>query len=142
MPGSSLPAIADGLRTTGLKGKLEDLEARQSDIELALSAPAPSPVRLHPNLSEMYRHKVAALAETLSDPEIRMPALETIRGLIAAVTVHVTPEGIKLELEGALSAMVGLAQGRTAKSPLGSGLNGSSVEVVAGTGFEPVTFRL
>ena len=140
--GSSSPAIAEGLRTAGLKGKLETLEARLAEIDAALAAPAPSPVRLHPNLSEMYRRKVAALAETLSDPEIRMPALETIRGLIAAVTVHVTPEGIKLDLEGALSAMVGLAEGRTAKSPLESGLNGSSVLVVAGTGFEPVTFRL
>lgn len=51
------------------------------------------------------------------------PALETIRGLIETVTVHVDPEGIKLELEGALSAMVGLAQDWTAKSPLESGLN-------------------
>ena len=135
-------AIADGLRTPGLKGKLEELEVRLAEIDQDLTAPAPSPVRLHPNLSEMYRRKVAALAETLADPEIRTPALETIRGLIEAVTVHVTPEGSKLELEGALAAMVGLAQGQTAKSPLGSGLDASSVEVVAGTGFEPVTFRL
>lgn len=39
-------------------------------------------------------------------------------------------------------AMVGLAQGGTAKSPLVSGLDASSVLVVAGAGFEPATFRL
>lgn len=104
-----------------------------AEIDQDLTAPAPSPVRLHPNLSEMYRRKVAALAETLADPEIRTPALETIRSLITAVTVHAKPEGVKLELEGALAAMVGLAQGQTAKSPLGSGLDASSVHVVAGT---------
>ena len=64
------------------------------------------------------------------------------RVLIEAVTVHITAESIMLELEGALAAMVVLAQGGTAKSPLGSGLDASSVLVVAGAGFEPATFRL
>ena len=68
--------------------------------------------------------------------------METIRGLITSVTVHATAEGIKLELEGALSALAGLAQGGTAKSPLGSGLYAGSVLLVAGAGFEPAAFRL
>ena len=116
-------AIADGLRTAGLRTRLEALEIRLAEIDEALSAPAPSPVRLHPNLSELYRRKAMELAATLANPEIRTPALETIRGLIEVGTVHVTPEGIKLQLEGALAAMVGLAQGGTAKSPLLSGLD-------------------
>ncbi len=86
-------AIADGLRTTGLKTRLEALETRLAEIDEALSAPAPSPVRLHPNLSEDFRLKVTELADTLSDPEIRTRALEIIHGLIEAVTVHVTPAG-------------------------------------------------
>lgn len=125
-------AIAEGLRTPGLKSKLEDLEARLAELDKALSAPAPSAVRLHPNLSEVYRRKVTELAVTLSDPDIRTKALETIRGLIASVTVRATADGITLELEGALSAMVGFAQGGTTKSPLESGLGVGSVEVVAG----------
>ena len=135
-------AIAEGLRTPGLKSKLEDLEARLAELDKALSAPAPSAVRLHPNLSEVYRRKVAELAITLSDPDIRTKALETIRGLIASVTVRATADGITLELEGALSAMVGLAQGGATKGPLESGLDAGSVEVVAGAGFEPAAFRL
>lgn len=47
-------AIADGLRTAGLKAKLEDMEARLAEIDAKLAAPAPSPVRLHPQLSEIY----------------------------------------------------------------------------------------
>ncbi len=135
-------AVADGLRIAGLKTSLEALETRLAEIDEALSAPAPSPVRLHPNLSELYRRKATELAATLANPEIRTPALEAIRGLIEVVTVHVTPEGIKLQLEGALAAMVGLAQGQTPKSPLGSGLDACSIEVVAGAGFEPAAFRL
>jgi site-specific DNA recombinase len=137
-------AIADGLRTPGLKDRLEMLEAKQAALDAALAAPAPSPVRLHPNLSEIYRKKVAELAVTLADPGIRAAALEIVRGLITRVTVNNGPEGITLDLEGALAAMIGLAQ--NAKSPLESGLDvravAGSVKVVAGTGFEPVTFRL
>ena len=137
-------AIADGLRTPGLKDRLEKLEARQSELDLELAAPAPTPVRLHPNLSEIYKKKVSELAVTLADPDIRSAALEIIRSLINRVTVCDGPEGLTLDLEGALTAMIGLAQ--NAKSPLESGLDvravAGSVKVVAGTGFEPVTFRL
>ena len=130
-------AIADGLRTPGLKDKLDELEARLAELDARLSAPVPSPVRLHPNLAEIYRRKVGALAETLADPEIRTAALETIRGLITAVTIHEDGEGVRVELEGAITAMIELAQPKAERT-----LDRCSVEVVAGVGFEPTTFRL
>ena len=52
----------------GLRARLEALETRLAEINEAFSAAAPSPVRLHPNLSELYRRKVTDLADTLSDP--------------------------------------------------------------------------
>jgi site-specific DNA recombinase len=82
----------------------------------------------------MYKRKVAELAVTLEDPEIRIAALEAIRGLITRVTVHDLSDGLTLELEGALTAMIGLAQ--NGKSPLGSGLDVGcmerSINLVAG----------
>lgn len=120
-------AIADGLRTAGLKAKLEDLEARHVEIESKLAAPAPSPVRLHPQLSEIYRRKVEELSETLADPEIRPMALDTIRGLIEAVTVHKTDSGVQIDLDGAITALVGLAQPEAEAF-----IAGGSVKVVAG----------
>lgn len=125
-------AIAEGLRTPGLREKLEALEARKAELEALIAAPAPSPVRLHPNLAELYRRNVIELSQTLQDPALRVPALERIRGLITGVRVRHEADFVLLELDGALSAMVGLAQGGTAKSPLGSGLDASSVQVVAG----------
>lgn len=104
-------AIAEGLRTTGLKTKLEDLESRLTQIDTALSAPAPTLVRLHPNLSELYRRKVAELTGTLADPEIRTPALETICGLIEAVTVH-----------GALASLLRLGPGSRCRQSQGGPL--------------------
>jgi site-specific DNA recombinase len=131
-------AIAEGLRTTGLKEKLEDLEGRVAALTQALAAPAPSPVRLHPNLSELYRRKVTELAETLADPLIRTPALEVVRGLIERVTVRLDADGaVTLDLEGALTAMLSLAQPGAVRD-----LDACSVKVVAGVGFEPTTFRL
>ena len=130
-------AIADGLRTAGLKSKLEDMEAQLAEVDAKLAAPAPSPVRLHPQLSEMYRRKVEELSQTLADPEIRPAALETIRSLITAVTIHETDQGTRVTLDGAITALVGLAQPE-AEAFMSSG----SVKVVAGVGFEPTTFRL
>ncbi|MGC9371239.1 MAG: recombinase family protein [Paracoccaceae bacterium] len=72
-------AIADGLRTDGLRERLTALEAEKAEREEKLAAPPPSPVRLHPKLSELYQKKIQALAESLSDPEIRTPALEADR---------------------------------------------------------------
>lgn len=123
-------AIADGLRTSGLKERLEGMEARRSEIQRILASPAPSPVRLHPNLADAYRRKVSALSETLANPSIRPKAVDTIRGLITSVTVRVDGDETVLELDGAITAILELAQ------------PGSSAVVVAGVGFEPTTFRL
>ncbi|MCB4458005.1 recombinase family protein [Leisingera sp. McT4-56] len=129
-------AIAEGLRTSGLQVRLEELEARISEIDTELTAPAPAQVRFNPILSELYRKKVAELAATLADPEIRTEALETVRGLIERVVVSHENGQVTVALEGALAAMIGLAQ--DAKSPSGEGLYGNtlecSVKVVAGAG--------
>ncbi|MEY8838343.1 recombinase family protein [Cribrihabitans sp. XS_ASV171] len=130
-------AIAEGLRTAGLKAKLGELEGKIADLDAKLSEPAPSPVRLNPNLSELYRKKVSELAETLADPEIRTQALEIVRGLIERVSVRHDEEGVTIELDGALTAMIGLAQNEQSRPEAAS-----SLKVVAGVGFEPTTFRL
>jgi hypothetical protein len=75
-------AIADGLRTAGLKERLEELEAKLARLDAALAAPAPQDIRLHPNLSELYRRKVGDLSIALGDTQTRPQALEAIRGLI------------------------------------------------------------
>ncbi len=62
--------------------KLEALEAEKAELETRLVAPTPSPVRLHPNLAELYREKVATLGEALKDPGICIEAIELLRSLI------------------------------------------------------------
>ncbi len=131
-------AIAEGLRTPGLIGKLEELEAHKAQLAARIAEPDPTPVRLHPKLSELYREKVGSLATSLQDPDIRPRALETIRGLITRVTLNPDQTGgINMELEGAITAMIEAAQAGAL-----SDVDHGSVKVVAGVGFEPTTFRL
>ncbi|WP_170770830.1 hypothetical protein [Ruegeria lacuscaerulensis] len=73
-------------------------------------------MRLHPNLSELYRSNVASRAHALSDPSILTGALEIIRVLIERVTVLHERDGVQIELQGAVAAMIGLAQNEL-KSP-------------------------
>ncbi|SEL92852.1 Site-specific DNA recombinase [Roseivivax marinus] len=122
-------AIADGLRTPGLLQQLHDLEARKSDLKIVLEAPAPSPVRLHPKLPELYRAKVAELAESLRDSEIKTQALDILRGLIERIVVRSSGKGesMTIELEGALTAMLDAAQPGAL-----SDADASSIKVVAG----------
>ena len=60
---------------------------------------------------------VAELAVTLANPDIRTAALKVVRVLITRVTFQRGVEGLTLELEGALTAMIGLAQNE--KNPHG-----------------------
>ena len=137
-------AIAEGLRSPGLREKLEKLEAERDALRRALSAPPPSPVRLHPNLAELYRRRVEELASALEDEDLRTSAVLLIRRLIERVVVTELEHGFQAELNGAIVNMVSLALGEasgTEKAVLDE-RTACSVKVVAGRGFEPLTFRL
>lgn len=126
--GGLYDAIADGLRSPGLKEKLLDLEARVAAIGAELERPAPAPVRLNPNLSELYRRKVTELAITLADPTIAGPAREIMRGLIERVSVTWEEGQAVVALDGALTALTGLAQ--AGKGTAVAGLGGIQLSSV------------
>jgi site-specific DNA recombinase len=151
-------ALAEGAPVSSVRGRMEALEARRTvlEAEIAAAGSGPELPRLHGNLAEVYRAKVSRLREALGaegGPEI----VEAIRELIERVEVHLPAEGAReprLELVGHLAAMLRAAGAgalvgvgpRNAKSPP-AGADGldvflSSELVDAGTGFEPVTFRL
>ena len=129
-------AIADGLRTAGLKAELEALEARQSELRRTIeAAPSPAP-RLHPNLAELYRATVAELHKSLNNPAARVEAAKILRTLIERITIRDDPHGHLIELTGDIVKMLMLPGGTVPDAFT------SSVKVVAGIGFEPMTFRL
>ncbi len=98
-------------------------------------------VALMPNLAERYRRSVADLSEALAgDMAEVQTAREALRGLVAAVIASPAQQGrgVALEVRGQFAAMVAIANDNSA--PRGAG--GCMITMVAGTGFEPVTFRL
>lgn len=122
-------AIAEGLQTPGLLARLEDLEREKAEMQQKVERTEQEPVRLHPNLSELYRRKVADLAGVLEDEAFREPALEKLRGLIEEVSVFREGSVTRLEVRGALTAMLDLAS-----AGLGLDRHVSTVKVVAGAG--------
>ncbi len=137
-------AIADGLRTPGLKSKLEELEARKTELATLVESGTPPEPRLHPNLAELYHQKVANLQEALAVPDTRTEALEILRSLIERIVLHPAESGLEIELIGEIAAMIDLGTNKKAGSfePAVPEAYRRSVKVVAGIGFEPMTFRL
>ena len=140
-----IDAIADGFRAPGLQQKLDELETRKAALERAMQSPPAPALRLHQNLAELYRRKVETLQAALAGPD-HGEALEAVRALIERVELSPAAgwHGVEIALVGELAAMLRLALGSTDRR-LGASdpaLFACSVKVVAGTGFEPVTFRL
>jgi len=128
-----IDAIADGLRTPGLKAKLEGLESRQALLEAELDDPQPAAPRMHPNLAEVYRQKVANLHAALADPACRDQALDILRGLVDQVIMHPREGGFEIELIGQIARMVEISLNphATKKAALDE-RTACSVKVVAG----------
>ena len=151
-----LRAVENGAWSTALQTRLHELEQRKSTLEEAVqAAEAPAPViRLHPNVAGLYRQKVEGLEAALSDPAIRTEAIDALSAMIEAVVLTPDAEaldGLSAELHGDLAIILAAAGGEglpVQRAPSGRGLVGGRVvsggvlSVVAGTGFEPVTFRL
>jgi site-specific DNA recombinase len=144
-------ALADGtMSAAAVKGRLNDLEQRRLALEAELAnSPAPAP-RLHPELAEIYREKVAGLAEVLARDDTTA-AREAIRALVEAIVL--VPEAgrlrveVRVEVRGELAAILALSNagaGRRGGRPSEAEMRDLALQVklVAGRGFEPLTFRL
>jgi site-specific DNA recombinase len=142
-----LDAFASGaLKGASVQAKLAALEARQGEVDKELGGLSAEPVRIHPNLADLYRRKVEALQGLLESDATRTEAVEIIRSLVEQVIFRPTPEaGLEVELVGDIAGMVHLAQNSNENSPMSGAVHDAftgSVKVVAGAGFEPAIFRL
>jgi hypothetical protein len=153
-----LDLIKDGHGGAAMVKELNEVERRQDIVAADIAAagtPEPVPV-LHPNLPELYRRKVETLEAALKDPAAAAAAMEALRGLIEAIEVFPGAKRgeISVQLRGDLAAFLYLGEpggaggqnSKTAVLRVENGRSGRSGEVMgtldAGTGFEPVTFRL
>ncbi len=123
---------------------LGDREAEKARLEGQLSTPtavAPSATILsHPAVQQLFKEKVSRLREALDEETVRGEAAEILSSLIESVTIYPDGrDGPEAEVVAKVADLVAFATNDNA-APRG-GMS-SSMVVVAGTGFEPVTFRL
>ena len=142
-----LKAIEDGMYSPVLKERMQALEARKAEVTTTLNAAAEvAPIELHPNLAELYRRKVSELELALNDDSIKAEASDILRSLIDKVVLSPAadaPNGLKAELHGDLASILSMCESGSRKQKLsGAGAPESQLSVVAGRGFEPLTFRL
>ena len=126
-----------------VRDELRSLEAKKRQLEQSIkSLKTERTIEVHPNMADLYRKKVAELQTLLTDEHTKPEAVDAIRSMIDRIEVHASgrrgdPDVV---LVGALAAILDYTtQTKTAASVGGDGCR---VLVVAGIGFEPMTFRL
>ncbi|WP_258191540.1 recombinase family protein [Sphingomonas sp. PP-CE-3G-477] len=98
---------------------------------------------LHFDLGRLYREKVGHLTAAFLDDALKAQAFERLRALIDAVVLTPEEGGLAIDLRGELASMLSLCAGaETQKASAGVSEEALQIKMVAGTGFEPVTFRL
>ncbi|QQV78745.1 recombinase zinc beta ribbon domain-containing protein [Sphingomonas aliaeris] len=125
---------------------LAERESEKARLEgqLQLKAPTtvvPSATILpHPALLQLFEEKVGRLRETLDAETVRGEAAEILSTPIESVTIYPDGEhGPEAEVVAKVDDLLTWATNDNA-TPRGG--DSSSMVLVAGTGFEPVTFRL
>jgi site-specific DNA recombinase len=144
-----ISAIEDGLYQPSMKARMEALELQKADLTAKLMSETDDVPDILPSASHIYGKKVERLAEALNKAEDRAEAAEAIRGLIEKIVLRPGPN--RGEIDAMLYGDLGTILNWIERQPIGKTTKkntpaafaaGVSVSVVAGTGFEPVTFRL
>ena len=129
------------------EAKMRELEARKDELIHKVAQALEPPPLLHPSLAAVYRDRIQSLSQALSSPDTRDEAAEVVRSLVSAIELRPEDSKLGIVLRGDLAAMLAFAAHK--KKPgaplLEAGVLGallSQESLGAGTGFEPVTFRL
>ncbi len=121
--------------------KMVQLEGRKAELEQALVDAEEPPPLLHPEMATFYRQQVSALHEALqADTEAtRLKAGEVLRSLVKEIVLTPGDGELKIDVRGDLAGILAVAL-KTKTPATRAGV--SQFEMVAGIGFEPMTFRL
>ncbi len=137
--GRLVDAIVNDTPARAVQDRLTALEAERDEIELERKAIGAEPIEFHPNAGNAYRLKIKSLKTWLaaSGEEAQQAAFEGIREIVEKVVVHTHRAGepVEIEVYGQLAAILRL-------SDTVNGAEESQGAMVAGIGFEPMTFRL
>ena len=143
----TIKVMLDEVPGFAVKEKMGRLEARKEELIDQLARAERPPPLLHPSLAQIYHERISSLSEALGRPDTRAEAAEAIRSLVSGIDLAPEDGKLAIVLRGDLAAMLTFAA--QSKKPGASLLEArllnamvSQELLVAGTGFEPVTFRL
>ncbi len=143
---NTLELIKDGTGTRSMVVELRAMEDRQDQLkaEIEEAAEGEAVPALHPNLAQIYRAQVEELEAALTDPGTAATAMGALRSVVDAIVVHPGERRgeVRVDLRGDLAAFLYLADGGISVRSTPRVTGGGMRSLVAGTGFEPVTFRL
>ena len=138
-------ALLDGVPASTVREKMAELETRRDALRHRLTSSEDSSVRLHPNMAEYYRMQVAGLRAALTENGQQREAAEIVRQLVDRIELSPVSRSGKKSLSVSLYGQLAgiLAMATKAKAPLDeSDASVVVTKLVAGIGFEPMTFRL
>ena len=123
--------IINGTDSKSITSKLTALEEEQESLEAEISQHEVQAtiIPMH-NIGQVYRAKIRQLTDGLSDPAIRLKAIEAIQNLIDHIKVTPTNTGFDVELHGELGAIMEVV-GQNDRRPAAE-TAGRSLSVVAG----------
>ena len=99
---------------------------------------------IHPALAEVCRQKVGDLRDTQANRLLGDHAFETVR-LVEEIILQPASGKLEIGLRGAPAGILTFcakAKRKNAPAEVSAEAVAKQVKMVAGTGFEPVTFRL
>ncbi len=134
-------AIGQGQALDTLLPALEEAEGKIAALRTKIEANRPRPIEMPENLPALYRAHIDQLARTLSQDEVAERASDELRSMIERLVVRYNPDERihTVEIFGKLAEMLAGADNKNAAAYSAAAC---SLKLVAGTGFEPVTFRL
>src|SRR5262245_50657244 len=103
-----IEAIKAGLLTASMRTELETLESRKLELTRELEIKPEAPVRLHPNLAEIYRRKVENLREALNREDAREEAVAILRALVDEIRLVPAGDQLGIYLVGNLASILNL----------------------------------
>ncbi|MHC1547987.1 recombinase family protein [Phyllobacterium sp. K27] len=141
-----IEAIKEGMFQPSMKSEMDALEARKAELEQILANADVPPPLLHPNMAEIYHQRISTLYGDLQNEETTAQAALTFRSLVDRIELFPDGNDLQIVLRGDLAAILRFAAAKKNPDVLSEvGVLDdllSQGSVVAGTGFEPVTFRL
>ena len=136
-----LVLILRGGAADKINTKMVQLEHRKAEVERQLADAETPPPLLHPEMATFYREQVSTLHTALQDDSeaTRLKAGEVLRTLVKEILLTPQAGDLKIDVRGDLAGILAVSL-KTKTPAIGAGV--SQVEMVAGIGFEPMTFRL